>query len=92
LLSFSFSFFFEYNRRKRKTYGTRNEKKESVPKQGGTVPENKKLKEMGMQLEENLVAAQQVTWWAQKFTLRLMELANQLVVDGDGGKEIWNDR
>jgi len=35
-----------------------------------------------MQPENNLVAAHFATWWAQKFALRLTELADQLVVDG----------
>jgi hypothetical protein len=50
----------------------------SIPKHGGMVPESKELEEVGMQLEENLVTAQLATWWAQKFALRLIELANQL--------------
>lgn len=41
-----------------KLYGTRKEKEESVPKQGGKVPETNRLEELGMQLEANLVAAQ----------------------------------
>jgi hypothetical protein len=38
------------------------------PKQGGKEPELRDI--VGMQLEENLVAAQFATLWAQKFALR----------------------
>jgi hypothetical protein len=55
---------------------------EYIPKHGGMVPESKEQGDVGMQLEENLVAAQLATWWAQKFALRLIVLANQLVEDG----------
>lgn len=42
-----------------------------------------------MQLDVNLVAAQFAIWWAQKFALRLMWLADQLVVVGVSEK-IWD--
>jgi hypothetical protein len=55
---------------------------ESIPKHEGMVPKSKEQWDVGMQLEENLVAAQLGTWWVQKFALQLIELANQLVEDG----------
>jgi hypothetical protein len=55
---------------------------ESIPKHGGMVPESNEQKEVGMQLEENLVVTQLATWWTQKFALQLIELADQLVEDG----------
>jgi hypothetical protein len=78
-------FFYKYNQKYRDTAKNKfkEQKKEAedfFPKHGGK--EIGKQEGEGMQLEENLIAAQDATWWAQKFALRLIWLADQLVEDG----------